>query len=259
MFTLSGHENRRTGIESRETGTTIGESRGHTDAAPLTDRVQNPRPSPEIRRPSDPTRHPKEPPDQFPEMANETVDRPEGAGESAGRPRRELIAAQERLLKDAVAEIRVDAEKLLESFENPDSTITEIDRATLQRFVDSVNFLCSYLEDKLSILLDVSTKEEDRIHIAMVVSVHLEDTFGSSDELKNDLHVDDAVIEQAEEKSATLSLIGILQGLLKRLGNDFSKLVSGLLTPKEWTLKGEFGTVVFFAKAGVSVEIKFGR
>jgi hypothetical protein len=192
-------------------------------------------------------------------MANETVDSPEGAGESVGRPRAELIAAQERLLKDAVAEIRADMEKLRESFERSDSRITEIDRARFQRFVENVNFLCSYLEDKPSILLGVNTKEQDRIHIAVVVSVYLEDIVGSSDELKGDLDVDNAVTGQAEEKSATLSLIGILQGLLKRLGSDFSKLVSGLLTPKEWTLKGEFGTVVFFAKAGVGVEIKFGR
>jgi hypothetical protein len=34
-------------------------------------------------------------------------------------------------------------------------------------------------------------------------------------------------------------------------------MLSGLLIPKEWTLKGEL-SMNFFAKAGVSVEIKFG-
>lgn len=193
------------------------------------------------------------------DKGNEAPDEPQEPKESAGRPSRELISAQERSLKDAVSEIRTVSEQLRELFEHIESRITEIDRTKFQHLAESVSFLCAYLEDKLSILLNASTKERDRIHIALVVSVHLEDAANSSDNLKDDLNVDDPVAKRAEDQSSAVrSLIGILSGRLKRLGDEFSKLLSGLLIPKEWTLKGEFGTVVFFAKAGVSVEIKFG-
>ena len=55
------------------------------------------------------------------------------------------------------------------------------------------------------------------------------------------------------------SSINVLQGRLKRLGEGFTKLLCGLIGTKKWTLKSRFESSVVIAKAGIEVEIKFGR
>lgn len=58
-------------------------------------------------------------------------------------------------------------------------------------------------------------------------------------------------------KSALNSIRNVLKPLLIRFSQRLWKIISGLLTPKEWSISGELGNTVFGLGA-VKIEVKFG-
>lgn len=186
------------------------------------------------------------------ERLRETTERASEAKDRA-RPNKEVCADKERRLKASMGEARTIWKEIQEFIAHTGPGEIKVDREKLQYYLGSVDMVLRSLDSDLQALKDDDTSAEARLRIAIFLYVNLKNAVQEGQEVE-ELYPDTIAAEH--ESKSGIKLIGWLQQKLARIEKEFWELVTGLLKPKEWTLKGEGKIIPFLAKGGI--EIKFG-
>ncbi|SCE84752.1 hypothetical protein GA0070607_2306 [Micromonospora coriariae] len=162
---------------------------------------------------------------------------------------REFFRNREARFTEAVSGVKEAAQAVLRDLAD------EVPAPKLDSFIENVNVSCDFLTDQLRALLvqDGETQSQAVSSMALAMQSLQTEVTEFQHELNNPDGVDQEVTITSPHKTAGFARI--LQRIRKAMGYLWD-LISGLLKPKEWSIKGELKAIPFLAKA--EVEIRFG-
>ncbi|MGK5739267.1 hypothetical protein [Micromonospora sp. URMC 103] len=168
-------------------------------------------------------------------------------GESAAA--QEFFRNRETRFIEAVNSVKEAAQTLVRNLAD------EVSVAKLEQFMEDVSVSCDFLTDQLRILVTQDTDAQSRAVASMALAMQSLQTEVTEfqDELSSPDWADHEITVTPPRKAAAFTRI--LQLIRKAMGYLWN-LISGLLKPKEWSIKGELKAIPLLAKA--EVEIRFG-
>jgi hypothetical protein len=156
--------------------------------------------------------------------------------------------------------IKEEAKTMAEEFrQHIESTGPDESREKARDLKIEVDRTCDYLVVELRILTQGRGQAQLRASVSM--NLALETLIHRAEDLKEDLLSEGPSTNQDQDaiKPDVSTVRRLLERLLKPLleaKDNLWSLISSLLTPKEWTLKGDVKAIPFFVSGGM--EIKFG-